>query len=281
MLDRELLQKIWTVAKDSPAYEKLAKYIERNYLRIMFMTAEETAACVGVSQGTVSRFCIAMGYKGFNDFIRTLQHVVSRELTAPVRLELTADKMSQAGADLLNKEAANIVNLASVMSNPEYDALVDLVVEASQLILVSARLSATLLPYMEYILNKIRGNNIVATPETKEWDRLHMYDPKKAGVIAVGFPRYSSVLLKKLQEIREYGMKICVITDSRFSPLAELADHAVFIPLTVSSIIDMYSTPMAFINLLLRDASMKMPGLDERIHRLEKYDIEHGMYYHA
>lgn len=278
MLDRELLRKIWQVAGGSPAYEKLAKYIEKEYVRIIFMTAEETAAGAGVSQGTVSRFCIAMGYKGFNDFMRTLQHVVSRELTAPVRLELTSDKASQAGTDLINKEAANLVSLASVMRDSEYAALLDMVINAEELILLSARMSATLIPYMEYLLNKMRGGITVATPGTKEWDRLYMWDPERTGVIAIGFPRYATVLVEKLQEIRTIGIPVCGITDSQFSPLAELVDHAVFIPLTVSSIFDMYSTPLAFINLLMRDASMKMPGLEERMKKIEEYDVAHGVY---
>lgn len=278
MVDREVLQKIRQAEGESPAYEKLGKYIEANYVRIAFMTAEETAACVGVSQGTVSRFCIAMGFKGFNDFLRTLQNMVSRELTAPVRLELTADHGGQDRRDLINREAGNLVALDSVMKDAEYQALLDMVVQAEDLVLLSARMSATLLPYMEYLLDKMRSGVTIATPETPQWNRIYMKDPSRTGVIAVGFPRYSSALLEKMQELHKLGMPMCALTDSRFSPLTQYSAHTVYIPLTVSSIFDMYSTPLAFINLLLRDASLQIPGVQARMNQIEAYDKQHGVY---
>lgn len=279
MLDRELLQKIWQVAKESSAYEKLARYIEKNYLHVVFMTAEETASSVGVSQGTVSRFCMAMGYRGFNEFIRTLQHVVSRELTGPARLELTSDEASQTGADLLNKEAANIVSLASVLCDAEYEKFVDMMVNARHLVLLSARMSATLLPYMEYLLDKMRGGVITATPGSRDWNRLYLLNPEETGVFVIAFPRYSAEVIEKLREIRSLGFPVYAMTDSRFSPVVELADHTLFVPLTVSSIFDMYGTPLSLLNLLLRDVSMRIESLSTRMEQIEAYDISHNVYW--
>lgn len=52
----ELQSMLLTVAKHSPTYQKIALYIEKNYLQVIFMTASELADAMGVSQGSVSRF---------------------------------------------------------------------------------------------------------------------------------------------------------------------------------------------------------------------------------
>lgn len=274
----ELIQKMACLASESPIYEKLAHYIERNYLRIIFMTAEETAVNSGVSQGSVSRFCITLGYKGYNDFLRNLQKVVSEEITAPQRYIYTTSTNGQAN-DIIEKEARNISALNEILKGDSYEQLLKTIIESEKLVLLSARMSATLLPYMKYIIDKMRDNVEVIIPESTEWDRFFLKDPMKTAIIVVGFPRYSKVLLNKLKEVKELGFPIHLITDSRLSSFVPFATNSIFVPITVSSIFDLYSTPMAFINLMLRDAAKNIPNLDKRLAIIESYDKDTHAFY--
>lgn len=274
----ELIEKMACLALESAIYEKLAYYIEQNYLKIIFMTAEETAKKSGVSQGSVSRFCMALGYKGYNDFLRTLQKVVSEEITAPQRYFYTTSGGGQAN-DIAKKEARNLAALTEILQGESYEKFLDVLVKSEKLVLLSARMSATLLPYMKYILDKMRDNVELILPESVKWERFHLKDPKKTSVITIGFPRYAQVLLDKLEEVKKAGFPIYALTDRRLSPLVPLATTVIYVPITVSSIFDLYSTPLAFINLMLRDASKKIPSLDKRLAAIESYDKEHQVFY--
>ena len=75
----ELETLLMRVAKESPTYQKIAIYIEKNALQVIFMTANELAEQLGISQGSVSRFFIALGYHGYNEFLRSLQRLVSQQ----------------------------------------------------------------------------------------------------------------------------------------------------------------------------------------------------------
>ena len=86
---KELFKQMKVIAQESNTFHKLAIFIKENYLKIIFMTAEETATQAQLSQGSVSRFCIAMGYRGFNNFLRAIQKLVSEEMTAPQRLQFS------------------------------------------------------------------------------------------------------------------------------------------------------------------------------------------------
>jgi DNA-binding MurR/RpiR family transcriptional regulator len=274
-----LIEVMAEVAAESNTYEKIAVYIERNYLQIVFMTAEEIAMKAGISQGSVSNFCKALGYRGYNDFVRVLQKIVSDKITAPQRLQFTNDSEIRQIQDIISIEMQNMQDLSTIMKGEEYEMLLEAIVSSDELVLMSSRMSATLLPYMKYILDKMRDYVTIAIPGSNEWNMLHLKNPEKTTIIAIGFPRYASNLLDKMKELKNHNLKIYSITDSRLSPLVGFSDNVIYVPTTTSSIFDMYSTPMAFINLLLRDAVKKIPSLDERLKALEKYEDNQGVYY--
>lgn len=274
----DLKDKIAQVAQESPTYEKLAYYIEKSYKHVIFMTASEVAELADVSQGSVSRFCIAIGYKGYNDFLHNLQQFVRKEITAPQRLQYTTHANKNI-ANILRMEHENIDELEEILYRDDYKKVVEQIVSAKQLILLSARMSATLLPYAFYILNKIRNDVILITPNCPQWETLEFTDKASVHIFTIVFPRYPNVLLNKLKTLHEQGFPISAITDSITSPVVNLVDQALSVPITTSSIFDIYSTPLLFLNLLLRDVARETVGLDERMKKLEQLDRKQRTYY--
>ncbi len=274
----KLMQEMRRVSMDSSAFEKMAVYVEKNYQQIIFMTAEEAAKQAKISQGSVSKFCQALGFRGYNDFQRNLQKIVSETITATQRLVFTTNSSYQSD-DLLVMEAQNIMGLTEIINTKEYSDMVESIVNAKEVILLGARLSAALLPYLKYMLDKLRDHVHMVTPETNEWNMLSLKESKDTAIIVVGFPRYPNVIVEKMKELKKKGFRLQAITDSQMSPILIEAERTICIPLVVSSIYDMYSTPMAFFNLLVRDVAKRMPLLEERLDKIEAYDSQHGNYY--
>lgn len=274
----DLWEKIALVSQGSPTYEKLAQYLEKNYMQVIFMTASEVAEKAAISQGSVSRFCIRLGYKGYNDFLHNLQHFARKEITAPQRLQYTSNSDENI-ANILKMEHENTDQLAGILHQSDYQKLVERLVSAEQVLLISARMSATLLSYTSYILNKIRNNVEQVTPQSPEWDTIDLLDPNKIQILAMVFPRYPNALLEKLNELDQKGFQIAAITDSITSPVFSLADPVLSVPITTSSIFDIYSTPILFLNLLLRDVARETKGLDKRLQEIEQMDKDHKTYY--
>ena len=265
-----LVNRMLVVSADSTVYKKIAAYIEQYYMQIIFMTAGELALQLSVSQGSVSKFCIALGYRGYADFLRNLQKFVGKEITAPERYHYTSVSTHHTD-DVIEREIENLRTLKEITAGADYHKLVDTIVNAEEIVLLSARMSATLLPYMRYTLDKLRDNVRLVTPDGNDWDYFQVkYKKERVRVIAMGLPRYPRVLVEKVKELRKDGYKIDVITDSRFSPLCKYADTKVFIPTTVASVFDLYSTPMAFINLLITE---------ERLAKIEQIDNQQKIYF--
>ncbi len=274
-----LVNRMLVVSADSTVYKKIAAYIEQYYMQIIFMTAGELALKLSVSQGSVSKFCIALGYRGYADFLRNLQKFVGKEITAPERFHYTSASMHHTD-DVIEREIENLRTLKEITTGEEYKKLVETIVNAEEIVLLSARMSATLLPYMRYTLDKLRDNVRLVTPDGNDWDYFQVkYKKERVRVIAMGLPRYPRVLVEKVKELKADGYTIDIITDSRFSPLCEYADTKVFIPTTVASVFDLYSTPMAFINLLITDVSKQLPEIEERLAKIEQIDNQQKMYF--
>ena len=268
------------VAKESPTYQKIAIYIEKNYLRIIFMTANELAEKMGVSQGSVSRFFIALGYHGYNEFLRNLQRLVSKQLTAPQRLQYSKEHdLDNPLRTILDVELGNMDELIQIMQGEDYDKMLQAILSDKPLILISARMSATILPYVSYILHKMRPDVSIALPDTPEWEALELLEPGQVNIIAVAFPRYPNVLIQKCSNLKQKGFAICALTDSKFSPIVNLASASVLVSVTTSSLFDIYSTPLAFFNLLLRDAAKQMPGLEARMEKIEEIERRDDVYF--
>ena len=271
-----LLGRMRRAAGLSKTNEKLAAYVGAHYMQVIFMTAGQLAGAVGVSQGSVSRFCINLAFRGYNDFLHYLRECVSKELTLPERLRYTTEQPDGV-EEILKTEHANIDAVGRILQTPEYAQLKQKLSKAKTLVLLSARMSATLLPYTFYLFNKIRSGVESVMPGDPQWDTLELLDPKETYFLGFVFPRYANVLLDKLRSLRAKGFDVGFLTDVNFPYMEGLSAGFLRIPTTVHSIFDIYSAPILFVNLLIRDLAKESRHLKARLDRLE--EIESGLYY--
>ena len=276
-----LMAMITRAGRESPTYQRIALYIEKNYLQIIFLTANELAVKMGVSQGSVSRFFMTLGYKGYNGFLRNLQEVVSQSLTGPQRLQLNnnAAVNPQHRRGILTQELRNMESLSEIAQGEAYEKMVAAIISSLPLYLVSARLSATLLPHLGYELNKMRANVHTVTPESPRWETLEVGRTDDCNVIVVSFPRYANSLIHFCQRMHRRHFPFLAVTDSRLSPIVPPAASTVLTPITTSSLFDVYSTPLMFFNILMQDAAKRMPDLQQRMAEIEAVEIENNVYF--
>ena len=67
----------------------IATYILEHYEKAAYLTASKMGKLVGVSESTVVRFAIELGYEGYPDFQHSLQEIIRNRLTSFQRIEVT------------------------------------------------------------------------------------------------------------------------------------------------------------------------------------------------
>ena len=79
----------------SKGQKKLADFIRKDYDKAAFLTAARMGEEVGVSESTVVRFAMALGYDGYPGFQRALGELVRMKLNSIQRMEVTYGRISQ------------------------------------------------------------------------------------------------------------------------------------------------------------------------------------------
>ena len=71
----------------------LARYITESYDKAAFMTASRLGKTVGVSESTVVRFAVELGYNGYPEMQKAMQEMVLNRLTSFQRIEVANDRI--------------------------------------------------------------------------------------------------------------------------------------------------------------------------------------------
>ena len=61
----------------------------------VFLTAAKMGEIVGVSESTVVRFAMSLGYKGYPEFQKGMEELVSNKLNSVQRMDITYGRMNQ------------------------------------------------------------------------------------------------------------------------------------------------------------------------------------------
>lgn len=262
----------------SAAFRQIAEFITHRWRDVSLMSAVELADACEVSQSTVSRFCMGLGFSGFAEFGRALQDLVREEWKAPDRTRYLRRSTSSNDDPLIAEEMANLAQLSVVCESAEAKAMVQFVLRSPRLVLAGARASGTLVPYAAYFLTKIRDGVECATPDTPLWTSLASHSHPDTAVLAFVFPRYSTLLLDWLDDVAQWATPIAAITDRPQSPVESLTRPVVTVPVGRASLFDSYAAVMVFVNYLIREAAAAIPNIEMRLKSLEGYETRRRVY---
>jgi DNA-binding MurR/RpiR family transcriptional regulator len=259
-------------AQTSLINQQIAEYVSDHYREASFMTASELAHAIGVSQASITRFSVAMGYSGFTDFVRTLQALVREQWHTPERAVYVQPQWSGQEDLLVAQEIQNLEGLPDLVADVHVQAMAKAIAESRRVVLAGARASSTIIPYAAYFLSKVKDGVEMATPNTPLWETLGLNPDPDVLVVAWLFPRYPLPLVRWLERLREQHIPVAAFTDRWVSPAVHLADPVVVVPVASASLFDSYAAPFVLINYIIRQVAALRPGLSQRLEALEARD---------
>ena len=154
-INNELLQKIdEKYPRFSKGQKKLADDIRQEYDKAAFLTAAKMGEVVGVSESTVVRFAMTLGYKGYPEFQKALEELVRTKLNSIQRMEVTYGRISQ-GEILTSVLQADIEKIKLTMGSMDQEAFemaVDTILKAKRIYVIGIRSCAPLASFLSYYL---------------------------------------------------------------------------------------------------------------------------------
>ena len=269
------------VSTFSKGQRLIAKYILEYYDKAAFMTANKLGKTVGVSESTVVRFAVELGYDGYPQMQKALQEMVLNRLTSVQRIEVANDRIGDQDVVslVLQSDIDKLRQTGETVSREDFSASVNAILGAKRVFIMGVRSAAPLANFLGYYLNYMFNNvHIITTSGTEMFEKIVGVTSSDV-VIAISFPRYSSSTVKGAQYCRSTGATVIGLTDTRLSPLGQNADHVLVAKSDMVSLVDSLVAPLSVINaMIVAIASKRERELTSTFNALERIWDQYNVY---
>ncbi|GGK87327.1 MurR/RpiR family transcriptional regulator [Mangrovihabitans endophyticus] len=249
----------------TPTQRRIAHSLVQHASSAAALSAAEVAELAGVSQPSVTRFAVALGYTGYPALRRELRERASA-VPAPVP---ASNEMQRA----ITAEAAHLGALRDQLADlTVVRRAADLLVASRPLPVLGLRAAAPLAGYFGYFAAKVFPDvRVLDADGTSLLDRLDQARAAGAtALLTIALPRYPRETLDAVREARAAGLAVVLLTDSPVGPIAEPADVVLTAQVGTQLVFDLHTGPMALAMVLLQAMCDVSPGSVQ--HRLEEFE---------
>jgi len=254
----------------TPAQRRIAQCLVAHATKSAYLSSGDLAALAQVSQPSVTRFAMALGYEGYP----ALRDHLRVTLDASWHLGKAEQSAGNQYQQALNTE---IDNLRQLVTDVADDAVP--VTEAGQVLAASQplpvlglRAASAVAAAFAYFAAKVHPDvRLLQEGGSVLSDRLDQARDAGAGaMLAFVLPRYPREAIDALRVARAAGLQIVTVTDSPVSPAA--AESDLVLPAAVGSrlVFDLHVAPMAMVTVLLQAMCDAAPAETQR--RLETFE---------
>lgn len=237
----------------SKSQKLIANYILEHYDKAAYMTALKLGNAVNVSESTVVRFAIGMGFEGYPQLQRSLQSHIKNRLTSLQRMDVSRSRLGENTVSaVLSQDIDKIRRTLESVNLDDFRNAVSEIIAAKSIYVQGAMSSGLLASFAHYYLRLMFDNvTLVGAVGTSELFQRMIHVGEGDLLIAMSFPRYAASTIEACRFARDAGASIIVITDSESSPLVQYADTALYAYSDMVSIVDSLVAPMSLINALI------------------------------
>jgi DNA-binding MurR/RpiR family transcriptional regulator len=244
----------------SPVQRRIAHYLGEHLDEAIFLSSVELAERSGVSQPSVTRFAMVLGFAGYPELRQALRPLVLGGAVAAPQESLLR------GA--IDSEIRNLSLVRDRLSAFPLKELGAWLAAAEPLPVLGLRVSCGLATTFAYYARRIHPDVRLLTHGGSELvDGLHA--ARRAGaewLVAVILPRYPTEALQALEYAEKLGFRVAVITDKSDFP-AEIVLDA---PVGDRLVFDSHAAPLALAMALVEAMADAAPLRTQA--RLEEYE---------
>jgi len=238
---------------------EIADYIIRHYDKAAFLTAARVASEVGVSESTVIRFAVSLGYSGYPEFQEHLQRIIREELTSTERLQVSLDHEAEDDffSRIFIQEMENMQGLFYGFPRAELRTVADAISKADRIFVTGIRAARSLAQHFAFQLGRIHENVVeVSSAQQETWDFIKGGTPNDL-LFAIAFPRYPRETVELVDFALRLNMQVTGFTDRMVSPIARRCRPILLAPVEMVTFVDLYSGPLAVLSALVAEVAFR------------------------
>ncbi len=248
--------------KMSKGQKAISAFIYDHYDQAVFMTAAKLGDTVGVSESTVVRYAMFIGYNGYPEFQRDLEDWVQNKINSVQKIGAKYGRSTQSEilASVLQADIEKLQDTVRKLDPVAFETAVDIILGAKTVYIMGVRSCEPLAEFLNFYLNMIRGNVVLlkTTSISETFEQMIRIDEQDA-MIGISFPRYSMRTLKAMEFANDRNAKVITITDTVHSPMSLYSSCNLLARSDMVSIVDSLVAPLSVINALVVAMCLKRP----------------------
>ncbi|OGO90031.1 MAG: N-acetylmannosamine kinase [Clostridiales bacterium GWF2_38_85] len=237
----------------SKGQRRIAAYILVNYDRAAYMTATRLGKVVGVSESTVVRFALELGFEGYPELQEAIRSFAKRKLTSLQRITIGDERISDNDilTSVMESDIANLKSTMQNLNNAAFKKTVESLLTAKNIYIIGVRSSSSLASFLAFYFSLIFPNVKLINTNTGEVIEQLLWIGSEDVIIGISFPRYSKRTVDAMRFASLRKATCVAITDSDESPIAMFGDHVLVAKNDITSFVDSLVAPMSIINALI------------------------------
>ncbi|WP_405798679.1 MurR/RpiR family transcriptional regulator [Streptomyces sp. NBC_01506] len=260
------LQQLFEGHRLTPTQRRIAHSMVRRAVDAPFLSSVELAELAGVSQPSVTRFAVALGFDGYPALRRHLRDV------APADQDAGASEYNEY-QQAVHAELENLRQLADLLADPGPVERAGRVLAASTpLPVLGLRAASAQAAGFAYFAAKVHPDiRLLDEGGTMLTDRVDA--ARRAGASALlcfALPRHPKEVVAALDHAREVGLFVVTVADSAFAPVAAHSDLLIPAAVGTGLAFDTACAPMLLGRVLLEAMCDDLPDAQAR---LEDFDV--------
>ncbi|MFJ1548398.1 MurR/RpiR family transcriptional regulator [Streptomyces sp. NPDC088246] len=272
------LQQLFEGRRLTPTQRRIAHSMVRRAAEVPFLSSVELAELAGVSQPSVTRFAVALGFDGYPALRRYLRDVAPGP----------AEPGEGAGERAYNEyqqavlgEIENLQHLAELLADPGPVERAGRLLAASRpLPVLGLRAASSQARGFGYFAAKVHPDvRVLDEGGSMLHDRIDA--ARRAGATALicfALPRHPKEVVDALAYAQEQGLTVVSVADSPFAPVAKHSDLLIPAAVGTGLAFDTACAPMLLGRVLLEAMCDDLPDAQARLEEFDARAVARGLF---
>ncbi|MFH7599131.1 MurR/RpiR family transcriptional regulator [Streptomyces racemochromogenes] len=269
------LQKLFEGHRLTPTQRRIAHCMVRGAAEVPFLSSVELAELAGVSQPSVTRFAVALGFDGYPALRRHLREVAPAE--PPAAREESYNEYQQA----VEGEIENLRRLATMLADPApVEEAGRLLAGSSPLPVLGLRAASSQARGFAYFAAKVHPDvRLLDEGGSMLADRIDAAAAAGASaLLCFALPRHPREVVEALEHARAAGLTTVTVADSAFAPVARYSDLLIPAPVGTGLAFDTACAPMLLGRVLLEAMADALPDAQARLESFDARAAARGLF---
>jgi DNA-binding MurR/RpiR family transcriptional regulator len=272
------LQALFEGHRLTPTQRRIAHCMVRRAAEVPFLSSVELAELAGVSQPSVTRFAVALGFDGYPALRRRLREMAPAHAPADTAPDTTARNTYQQAVDA---EIANLRQLAEALADPATVVRAGRLLAASRpLPVLGLRAAAAQARGFAYFAAKVHPDvRLLDEGGSVLDDRIMGAARAGAGaLLCFALPRHPRETLAALECAHEAGLTVVTVAEGPFAPVAKASDLLLPAAVGTGLVFDTACAPMLVGNVLLEAMCDALPDAQARLEEFDAGAAARGLF---